>query len=216
MPGHLPSPPPDGAGSRHLRSQPTGAFSLFGSIGSSGFASGDRFVVGAWEESPLGPITDVMWATPAGTRILLADTAATADLVSSIYAFDEVRVVDIERTLDPHHLHVFADDVEIDLRAGPGWRLPFSHRPRWFTRFVEGPPARALLGVRTYGVTASGWREWYQAESHRTLRSARASIGGRDLGAMAPVDPPCRFGFSEPPRSPSLVRVRPRLEPVVP
>lgn len=35
---------------------------MAGSIVSSGFASGDRVVVGHWHETPIGPITDVMWA----------------------------------------------------------------------------------------------------------------------------------------------------------
>jgi hypothetical protein len=77
---------------------------------------------------------------------------------------------------------------------------------------VEGPIARAALGVRTYGTSAKGVREWYRADGYRRLAFARARLDGVDLGAMAAVDPPCRFGFSEPPRRPSWVEVRPRLE----
>ena len=32
-----------------------------------------------------------------------------------------------------------------------------------------------------------------------------------DLGAMAPIDPACGFGFSEPPRRPTITLVRPLL-----
>lgn len=44
---------------------------LVGTISSAGSASGDRFVVGSWSTSPIGPFTDVFWAPPAGERILL-------------------------------------------------------------------------------------------------------------------------------------------------
>jgi hypothetical protein len=68
------------------------------------------------------------------------------------------------------------------------------------------------MGVRTYGVSPSGVREWYRADSWAPLTDAAASVGGRDLGAMADMSPPCRFGFSEAPRRPSLTAVRPLLE----
>jgi hypothetical protein len=38
-----------------------------------------------------------------------------------------------------------------------------------------------------------------------------AAVDGVDLGDLRPVDPPVRFGFSDPPRRPSMVTVRPRL-----
>ena len=90
-------------------------------------------------------------------------------------------------------------------------RIPV-RRPAWFTRYVEGPIARATMGVRTYGTSPTGVREWYRADAYRRLVAATGSVDGRDLGAMAPVDPPARFGFSEPPRRPSWVEVRPLLE----
>jgi hypothetical protein len=72
--------------------------------------------------------------------------------------------------------------------------------------------ARALHGVRTYGISSTGVREWYRVDGWRPVVSGRASVAGRDLGALGPVDPPCRFGFSEPPRRPTITAVRPLLE----
>jgi hypothetical protein len=46
----------------------------------------------------------------------------------------------------------------------------------------------------------------------RFVRTATASIDGRDLGARRPLDPACGFGFSEAPRWPTIVAVRPTLE----
>lgn len=183
---------------------------LRGTITSSGFASGDRVVVGRWDRSPIGPTVDVMWARPDGTRLLLAPDARTAEFVTAVYDFDEVRIEPFEVDAGPDHLHLRAGPLRLDLRAGPRvLRLP--PRPRWFTRRVEGPVARALLGVRTWGTSPTGVQEWYQARSCRFLRSAAATLDGEDLGAMAPLDPPCRFGFSESPRRPSMVEVRPTL-----
>lgn len=185
---------------------------LDGVIGACGFASGDRVVVGHWRASPVGPLSDVMWAAPDGRRTLFAPTTAGADLVTSVYDFDEVR---IDPTLqvegDGRGLAVTLTDRSVVLRAGPGWHIPPRHRPLWLTRWVERPIARALMGVETYGVSPRGVEEWYQATAWRPVAEARASIGGDDLGAAGPVDPPCRFGFSEPPRRPSLTEVHPTL-----
>ena len=67
-----------------------------GRISSSGFSSGDRIVIGDRKESPLGSFTNVMWAKPDGTRVLLTPTQEHADYVSSLYNFEEVHIVPIE------------------------------------------------------------------------------------------------------------------------
>ncbi len=54
-----------------------------GRISSSGFASGDRIVIGDWKKSPLGSFTNVMWAKPDGTRVLLSPSQKHADYVSA-------------------------------------------------------------------------------------------------------------------------------------
>ncbi len=186
---------------------------LEGHIGAAGFASGDRVVVGAWTAGPLGPMVDLMWARPDGERVLLAPTTAVADFVTSLYVFDRIEVVTIDGRFDGRALAVDAGPLSICLVAGRGWPFPpAALRPTWCTRFVEGPIARAVMGVRTYGVTPTGVREWYRADRWSPVVSGTATLDGVDLGPSGPVDPPCRFGFSEPPRRASITAVRPLLE----
>ena len=187
-------------------------FEMEGLIGAAGFASGDRVVVGHWARSPIGPMSDVMWAEPDGRRVLYAPDDRVAAFVTAIYRFDDVVV----------------GDVAVDAVRRPPRRR---RRPRASTCGPAGPAASRAAGgrrgspagsrarwpglrcdVRTYGVSPSGVREWYRADSWAPLTEATARVGGRDLGAMADVSPPCRFGFSEPPKRPSLTAVRPLLE----
>jgi hypothetical protein len=53
--------------------------------------------------------------------------------------------------------------------------------------------------------------EWYRADEYRRVVEAHARLGDRDLGELRPLAPPLGVGFSEPPRRPSIVLVRPRL-----
>lgn len=67
------------------------------------------------------------------------------------------------------------------------------------------PIARTVMrGVRTRGRTLSR-REWYAARDVRSITGLTASWDGADLGRLAAVDPPVRFGFGSTPRRPSLV-----------
>jgi hypothetical protein len=199
----LPHILPRGLGGR----APTRRVVVEGTISSIGFDSGDRFVVGCWPRSPLGPIADVMWATAMGVRVLLAPNAAIADFVTSIYRFDEVRVgsLSVERELD----QVRARGLGIDLELVGGRHRPVPiRRPLWVTRAIEAPIARALMGVKTFGVSPTGAREWYQTTGWRWIIDGRGSVDGRDLGSLGPIEPPVGVGFSEPPRRPSIVSVR--------
>lgn len=180
---------------------------LRGRIAATGFASGDRFVIGAWDDSPIGPFADVMWAHPDGTRELHA-SARAARFITAVYGFD--RVVE-----SPVVVRGVGDLLEVafgewTLRLEAGRAVPFPPRPAWVTRHVERPLARRLMAVETYGVSPTGVEEWYRARTLRRVRRATA-VGPRDLGAMAPLAPRCGFGFSEPPRFPSITEVRPRL-----
>ena len=163
-----------------------------------------------------------MWATAGGERRLVAPTQEVAAFVSAVYRFDRTEVTPLEADLcvqatqaglEEWHLRVAAPDLglELSLRAGAGWRIPFP-RPAWFTRWVEAPVARRLLGVRPYGVSPTGVAEWYRADAYRPVVAGEASLAGRDLGPVGALDPPVSFGFSEPPRRPSMVSVRPLLE----
>jgi hypothetical protein len=184
---------------------------LAGFIAGAGFASGDRLVVGSWVESPVGPFGDVMWAATSGERTLFAPTRRSADLITAVYEFDRVEVVDLAVDASLHGVSVAAPGFSLELvgaRRGP--RIPI-HRPAWFTRHVEGPIARAVMGVRTYGVSPTGVQEWYRADAWRRIESGRLVVGGVDQGTLADVRPPTGFGFSEPPKRPTITQVRPLL-----
>lgn len=171
-------------------------------------------MVGTWETSPVGRLDDLMWASPDGRRRLLASTPAAAEYVAGVYGFDEVVVTPLAVDLHGRFLHLRAPAAGVELHLTGGRfavGLP-GPRPAWFTRWVEGPIARRLLGVNTYGVSPSGVREWYRAVSVRRIVAGWASVDGRDLGRLGPIDPPAAFGFSEPPRFPSMVGVHPVLE----
>lgn len=184
---------------------------MAGSIVASGFGSGDRVVVGHWQRSPIGPLTDVMWASPDGARTLFVPSEEAAAFVAGVYEFDAVEVMGFDVEADEHKLSVRFGDRALFFHARRGLPIPV-RRPAAFTRWVEGPIARRLLGVVTYGTSPTGVREWYRADRWRPLRAAVATVGGASLGPMQDLHPPCGFGFSEPPRRPAWVHVRPLLE----
>jgi hypothetical protein len=66
------------------------------------------------------------------------------------------------------------------------------------------------MAVETFGTSPTGVDEWYRARSVRRVRSVTVR-GPRELGAMAPLSAVCGFGFSEPPKFPSITEVRPLL-----
>ena len=78
--------------------------------------------------------------------------------------------------------------------------------PAWAT--LVDPVARVVLrGVRTRGTALAGRREFYGATDLHAVTALAGSFDGEPLGALAPVDPPCRFGFSSTPRRPSVTTV---------
>ncbi|MDQ4142283.1 MAG: hypothetical protein M3198_00820 [Actinomycetota bacterium] len=199
---------------------------LDGIIAGCGFSSGDRFVAGIWKSGPLGPMNDLMWAQPDGRKVLLVPDPEVGTFVGGIYSFDEVRVVPFDLvTSTSHRLHLRAGPVELDLFAVPGPRI-FRLRPKWLRRTrtwvrVEDRLLRPIVGrfvlqgaagVRGYGTSPSGVREWYAIDHVNPVVWGDASIDGRDLGALGPVLPPVRFGFSEFPEKPALVRCAPILD----
>jgi hypothetical protein len=184
---------------------------LDGRIASAGFASGDRFVVGDWRATPIGPMNDVFWAAPSGERVLLVPSATVGDFVSSVYRFDRIDVVPFVVASDRRTLRVVAGDIELSVHTGPAIRVPF-HRPCWFTRVVEDRIAGRLVDVHTFGTSPTGVREWYRATALRIVRAASARIDGRDLGAFGPARPALRVGFGEAPRWPSIVELRTTID----
>ena len=203
-------------------SSPTPDQRFHGRIAGFGTASGTRVVVGLWNRSPLGRFVDVMVEADDGHRTLLAPSQAVADYVSSTYTFDEVRVQPVSWRGVDRTLRVSAgpdasgDDVlDLSLEIGPvsplGWLLrlvpaAFATRPGWLT--LIDPVARLLVpGARTAGTAGGGRREYYGVTLARRVVAVDARFDGRPLGALAPLDPPVRFGFGSAPADPSLVDV---------
>lgn len=190
-----------------------------GWIAGLGTASGTRLVVGHWPASPFGPVSDVMVERPGGHRLLLAPSAELGRFVADTYAFDEVRVVPVVVGTSAAGWSVDAGPLR--LRFVPGGRgvlggllravPPALARRLWWVRLVDGP-ARLLRGVRTYGSAGNGRREWYAAHDLRHIVAATAVLDGVDLGGLAAVDPPVRFGFGSAPRFPALVRITSTVE----
>jgi len=185
---------------------------LAGHIASAAFGSGHRFVVGLWHDSPLGPMSDVMWARPGGERVLLVDRPLAGEFISAVYRFDAIEQVTIDCRWDGPVLRLRAGDLQLVLRTGRRWTIPLARvRGASAARWIEAPVARGLLGVRTFGTTPTGIFEWYRADEYRAVVEGHASLAGTDLGSLGRFDRPTGFGFSEPPRRPSVVRVRPML-----
>ncbi|MFG3284470.1 hypothetical protein [Streptomyces sp. NPDC048111] len=185
-----------------------------GWIAAVGTGSGTRVVVGHWPRSPFGPFADVMLERADGRRTLLAPTAATAAYVSSVYHFDEVRTVDVAVRVRDGVWHVAAGPLDLRFTVGRRGALglalravprPLARMPLWAA--VSDAPARLMAGVRTRGSSRPGCRQWYAAGDLVPISTARVRLDGDDLGPLAPVSPPVRFGFGSAPAAPALVRV---------
>jgi len=153
-----------------------------------------------------------MWARPDGTRVLLVARREVGELISAVYRFDRVECVALDADWDGPTLRVRAPDLTLTVTTGRAWPIPLARlRSRPAVRWIEAPVARRLLGVRTFGTSPTGVFEWYRADRYQAVVEGRASVGGDDLGSLCSFDRPTGFGFSEPPRRPSVVRVRPLL-----
>ena len=185
--------------------------SFAGHIAGIGTSSGTRIVVGMWDTSPLGTFADVMLEQPSGHRILLAPRQDVADFVASTYAFDEVRIepVSVARGTE-WSVHTRS----LQVRFTPGRRLWVSpllslvpapvRRTSTWARVCNPVAKRLMPGVQTYGTAGGGRTEWYAATAVRRLARARATWEGSELGDLAPVTPPVRFGFASAPARPTL------------
>ena len=178
-----------------------------GRISSCAFQSGDRIVVGDWEKSPLGAFTNIMWARPDGTRVLLSPSERHADYVSELYTFEETRIVPISIKRTKKSVSITTDELEIRYSWGRSISLPIP-RPRWFISTVEYLFARAIFGTRTFGRTRNGRKEWYCVKGIAWINKAEAKHNGNSLQEMGPFCTESCFGFSDPPKRPSSVRVR--------
>ena len=188
-----------------------------GQIAGVGSTSGIRVVLGHWTDTPFGAFDDAMVETANGHRVLIAPHRDAADFIAATYTFDEIRIEPIQVTpeSDSHSWDVFCPSLSIRMgfgrRTALGWALRAVPRrlaasPSWCT--LTDPLARALLrGVRTRGTAGNGRREWYGATDVRRVVTMAGRFEQTDLGRLADVDPPCRFGFSSTPRRPSVTTV---------
>jgi hypothetical protein len=186
-----------------------------GRIAGVGSASGVRVVVGRWDASPWGPFADVMVEDAAGHRVLLAPDERVRDFVADTYSFDEHVIEPVSVADTPDGWQVTTPSLSLRLVVGS--RTPLgtalglvparvATSPAWCS--LIDPVARgAMRGVRTRGTAGGDRREWYGATSVRTVTAAAGEWRGTDLGRLARVDPPCRFGFSSTPRRPSVTSV---------
>ena len=191
-----------------------------GEICGFGTTSGVRIVIGRWRRSPFGSFGDAMVEHPGGHRTLIAPSHDVAQLVGGVYAFDDTVVVDVLTERSPGRLRFtggpLAADVSIGARAALGWALRSVPRPlatsQTWARVID-PIARVTMrGVRTIGRTAGG-RETYGATDRHHVTAVEATWDGSDLGELADVDPPVRFGFSSVPTRPSIVVVTTSIRP---
>lgn len=191
-----------------------------GRIAGVGTTSGTRLVVGNWAHTPLGRFADVMVERPDGHRVLLAPSEAVRDVIEATYVFDEVRVEPVSVAEAGETWAVSSPSLSLRLgfgrRSGLGWLLRavpprLATSTRWAT-LIDPVAARVMDGVRTRGVAREGRQEWYGATDLRLVTSASGSFDGELLGSLAPVDPPCRFGFSSTPRTPSVTSVTTTIE----
>ena len=185
-----------------------------GQIAGVGSTSGVRVVVGRWDSSPWGAFADVMIEDATGHRVLLAPDERTRDFVVATYTFDEVVLEPVGVTGDGEW-RVSTPSLDLQLRIGGRTALgrllgavppQLATSPAWCA--AVDPLARVVLrGVRTRGTAGQGRREWYGATSVHEVTALTGSWRAVALGALAPVDPPCRFGFSSTPRRPSVTSV---------
>ncbi|GBQ02708.1 hypothetical protein SSP531S_41720 [Streptomyces spongiicola] len=185
-----------------------------GWIAGIGTGSGVRLVVGHWVRSPFGAFDDVMIERVDGERLLLAPTREVADFIAATYTFEEMRIGPVRVRVDGAAWTVTAPSLELRFATGgrgiPGRLLravpgPLANRPAFSA--LADLPARLMPGVRTRGRSGTGRREWYGARDLLPIVRARAVFEGVELGPLAPVEPPVRFGFGSVPRKPAAVRV---------
>ena len=155
-----------------------------------------------------------------GHRILLAPSDEVGDYVRSTYSFDEVRIEPVAVEVDGGVWRVATPSLRLVLTVGGrlplGWVLravpgPVATSPLW-SRVVAPVAPRLVKGVQTVGTALEGRREYYGATDLRAVTSVAGILDGAELGSLAPIDPPCRFGFSSTPPWPSVTTVTTTVE----
>ncbi|WP_341927730.1 hypothetical protein [Nocardioides psychrotolerans] len=186
-----------------------------GVISGLGSTSGTRVVVGHWRASPYGAFSDAMVELPDGHRVLVAASSDVARFVAATYEFEEIRVEPLEVRVDGDRWRLRSSSLQLDWTVGRrtalGWLLRCIPRSiaqaPWWCSLTDVVARVVLTGVRTRGSAGNGRREWYGATDNRRVLAVTGAFDGRDLGALAPIDPPPAFGFSSTPRDPSSTEV---------
>ena len=186
-----------------------------GHIAGFGTRSGIRMVVGSWRQSPFGRFADVMVEAPDGRRTLLAPSEQVAEFVSETYTFDQIEIgpVTVDHGVDGFAVAApgLALTGELGGPAPFDWLLrmvpaPLSRAP-WWLRAINPVASRLVAGVQTAGSAGQGRREYYGVRRTRRITALRGTFGAEDLGGVADLDPPVRFGFSSAPPTPQMVSV---------
>lgn len=188
---------------------------FIGHIAGLGTAAGVRMVVGSWLESPFGRFADVMVETADGQRTLLAPSQEIAEFISTTYTFDTTAIGPVGVQHTPDGFAVAAPGLDVLGRLGGP--APFdgllrlvpprlATSPRWL-RAIDPVASRLIPGVRTAGSAGNGRREYYGVRRSRLIAAVDGTFHGVDLGGLAPLDPPVRFGFSSAPSTPQMVSV---------
>lgn len=186
--------------------------SFTGHIAGIGTASGTRLVLGMWDVTPMGPFADAMIESPDGHRTLVAPREEVAVFIAGTYSFDEVIIAPVSVEQGASSWRMVSNDL--DIAFAPGRRLwmspllkavpPPLRRTAGWARFCNPIASRLMPGVQTFGSAGSARTEWYAAQDVRGVDSASVRWRGADLGALAPLTPPVRFGFASAPARPSL------------
>jgi len=172
-------------------------------------------VIGSWLESPYGHFADVMVESADGHRTLLAPSEEIAEFVSTTYTFDSTEIGPVNVDHVAGAFSVTAPGLVLAGRLGapaPFDRLlrlvpgRLATAPAWL-RVVDPVASRLIPGVRTYGSAGNGRREYYGVRRSRRIILVDGIFRGTDLGGLAPLDPPVRFGFSSAPKTPQMVSV---------
>lgn len=186
-----------------------------GHIAGLGTGAGVRMVVGSWLQSPFGRFADVMVEDAGGQRNLLAPNQEVAEFVSATYSFDSIEIGSVSVDHVPDGFSITAPGLVLTCRLGGP--APFDRvlrlvpprlatAPRWL-RIIDPIASRLVPGVRTYGSAGNDRREYYGVRRSRRIIHVEGTFRGVDLGGLAPLHPPVRFGFSSAPSMPQMVSV---------
>lgn len=169
-------------------------------------------MLGLWDQTPMGSFADAMIEDSNGHRTLIAPRDEIADFIATTYTFDEIVIAPVTLTRTPTAWHLAATDLDVHFSPGRRlWMSPLLHavpspvrRSAGWARFCNPIASRLMPGVQTFGSAGSGRTEWYAARDVRGVDSVSVRWRGEDLGALAPLTPPVRFGFASAPARPSL------------